>query len=138
MQNVIRAIVPERELQKQSGTRMRHLPTVETFVREIVRQKMVKLLKIKGSENPADILTKHVTKKTLESLWYHYGWQPLDVEFPVKKDLKRINEISDIVTGEAIMKQYSRKLRKVTINKADSLRKEFDKVMEKSHMEIDY
>ena len=45
--------------------KIRHLDTTDLWVQEKVRSGQVELLKVLGSENPADMMTKYVDKATL-------------------------------------------------------------------------
>ena len=47
--------------------RIRHLATTDLWIQEKIRDGKVELLKILGTENPADVLTKYVDKKTMEA-----------------------------------------------------------------------
>ena len=47
--------------------RIRHLATTDLWIQEPIRDGKVELLKILGTENPADVLTKYVDKKTMEA-----------------------------------------------------------------------
>ena len=47
--------------------KLRHLGCEDLWIQSKVRSKDVELLKVLGAENPADILTKYVDPKTLQS-----------------------------------------------------------------------
>ena len=47
--------------------RIRHLAMTDLWIPEKIRDGKVELLKILGTENPADVLTKYVDKKTMEA-----------------------------------------------------------------------
>ena len=42
--------------------RVRHVEVGELWIQDAVKQKKMTLAKVKGEENPADILTKHVDR----------------------------------------------------------------------------
>ena len=46
--------------------RSRHIDTRQHFLRELVKEKVLKVVKVKGTENPSDALTKSVPSPTLE------------------------------------------------------------------------
>ena len=45
--------------------KVRHLATADLWIQDRLRKKDFNLMKIPGSENPADMLTKHVDKATM-------------------------------------------------------------------------
>ena len=47
--------------------KIRHLHTSDLWVKEKAQKGLVKVYKILGSENPADVLTKHVNGKTMSA-----------------------------------------------------------------------
>ena len=57
--------------------KLRHLDCEDLWIQSKVRAKEVELLKVLGAENPADILTKYIDARTLQSA------------------LKRINMVSE-------------------------------------------
>eukprot|EP00973_Karenia_brevis_P069001 9591646-Karenia_brevis.AAC.1 len=48
--------------------RVRHLDVADLWVQDRVRSKEIRIRKIAGTENPPDILTKHVSREVLD---YH-------------------------------------------------------------------
>ena len=46
--------------------KIRHLHTADLWIQERLRIKDLKITKVLGTLNPADILTKHTPRKTLE------------------------------------------------------------------------
>ena len=46
---------------------VRHLPVAQLWVQESLRRCDFTLLKVKGENNPADVLTKHVTWDVLDA-----------------------------------------------------------------------
>ena len=52
----------------------RHISVHFLWVQEKIRTGAIKLFKVKGSENPADLLTKHLPVKTLTMLMNLYGF----------------------------------------------------------------
>ena len=46
--------------------KVRHLATAQLWVQEKLRNKELKLFKVLGSENPADLLTKHVSRDCVD------------------------------------------------------------------------
>ena len=46
--------------------KIRHLATTDLWIQDKVRSKTIELLKILGTENPADVLTKYVNRQSME------------------------------------------------------------------------
>ena len=58
--------------------KIRHLDTTDLWVQEVVRSGRVELLKVLGSENPADMFTKYVERPILQKMLGKIGMQQLD------------------------------------------------------------
>ena len=58
--------------------KIRHLDTTDLWVQEVVRSGRVELLKVLGTENPADIFTKYVERPLLQMMLGKIGMQQLD------------------------------------------------------------
>ena len=59
---------------RQGLGKMRHLDTHTLWIQQVVRSRRIDLRKVKGEENPADLLTKHsLTKAKLEYLVTLFG-----------------------------------------------------------------
>ena len=48
--------------------RMRHLEVKDLWMQELVRNGRMKILKVRGDRNPADVLTKYLDRATLVSV----------------------------------------------------------------------
>ena len=48
--------------------KVRHLDTQSLWIQDAVRKRRVTLEKVLGTENPADLMTKHLDQKTLDKL----------------------------------------------------------------------
>ena len=46
--------------------KIRHLATTDLWIQDKVRSKQIELLKVLGTDNPADVLTKYVNRQTME------------------------------------------------------------------------
>ena len=46
--------------------KIRHLATTDLWIQDKVRSKQIELLKILGTENPADVMTKYVGRQAME------------------------------------------------------------------------
>ena len=46
--------------------KIRHLDVTDLWIQDKIRSKQIKLLKVLGTENIADVFTKHVDRATLE------------------------------------------------------------------------
>ena len=57
--------------------KIRHLDTTDLWVQEVVRSGRVQLVKVLGSENPADVLTKYVDKATMTKMLTKMGMRQL-------------------------------------------------------------
>ena len=58
--------------------KIRHLDTTDLWVQEVVRSGRVELVKVLGSENPADVLTKFVDRPLLDKMLAKMNMQKLD------------------------------------------------------------
>ena len=58
--------------------KIRHLDTTDLWVQEVVRSGRVELVKIPGTENPADILTKYVDRPLLQKMIQKMGMVQLE------------------------------------------------------------
>ena len=56
--------------------KIRHLDTGSLWLQQAVKQKKVGILKIKGTENPADLMTKHNPQKTMEEHCWRIRLRP--------------------------------------------------------------
>ena len=61
---------------KLSGSRMKHLTLGQTFVRQLVKNKLVSLEKVSSESNVADLLTKLVSTGVLATLMPRTGFGP--------------------------------------------------------------
>ena len=77
-----------------AGKRMRHLEVQELWVQQLVRNKLVRIAKLSTSENPADILTKHVGR-----IWLDAVCQMLNVSFPEEEPFGKKEESDDESVG---------------------------------------
>ena len=50
--------------QRKGLDRIRHLETQSLWIQDVVREKRVGLLKVKGTEHPSDLMTKSLDAKT--------------------------------------------------------------------------
>lgn len=102
---------------------MKHLQTADTFVRQIVKRRLLKLRKISGRDNVADILTKHVTKDVLEKHWPATGWSKHDESSAVEAKLDRVNTLADLRPTDEIVRKHVQRETRVTTNLAVSMSK---------------
>ena len=58
--------------------KIRHLDVTDLWCQEKVRDGTVQLLKVLGSENPADIMTKYTDRQTLEKMLRLVGLSTLE------------------------------------------------------------
>eukprot|EP00971_Amphidinium_carterae_P101144 2000962-Amphidinium_carterae.1 len=65
---------------KLGGGRLKHLRIADYFIKDVLRNKKAKLIKIDGKVNPADVHTKHLKPDVLKTLWKFYGFRPLDTD----------------------------------------------------------
>ena len=64
--------------QRKGLGRVRHLSTQSLRIQDAVREKRITLEKVNGSENPADLFTKHVPADLIERHMQRVGLQPRD------------------------------------------------------------
>ena len=74
--------------------RMRHVGMRALFMQELVKRKMVSVRKVKGEENCADLLTKHLAATVITKL---LGLLPLSLEPPAL--VKSFVEVVVVVVG---------------------------------------
>ena len=91
-----------------SGGRMRYLHLAQTFVKRAVKAKLIKLKKVKGVDNIADIFTKHVDGPTLCKHWAATGVREATPDELAKRpmELTPINRIEDIVDADPLVQAY--------------------------------
>ena len=63
--------------------KVRHIDVATLWVQEKVANKEVKLVKVPGSEDLADILTKHVDRSTLDRLLPHFNIGQVSGRHPI-------------------------------------------------------
>ena len=107
--------------QKLSGSRMKHLEMADAFIRQIVKRRLVKLRKIPGGENVADILTKHVSKEVLDKHWNATGWRQHEESSAIVAKLERVNRLCDIKPTDDIVKAHQEKQRQATLSQGVAL-----------------
>ena len=73
-----------------AGTRMKHLEVQALWVQQLVRNKLVRVVKVSTSENPADILTKYVGR-----VWMDQVCQMLNVSFPDEEPFGKTEDSDD-------------------------------------------
>ena len=64
--------------QRKGLGRVRHLSTQSLWIQDAVREKRLTLEKVNGSDNPADLLTKHVPAEIMERHMRKVGLQQRD------------------------------------------------------------
>ena len=57
--------------------KVRHLATTDLWIQDKVRSRVIDLVKILGTENPADVLTKYVNRQNMESATAKMGLRTL-------------------------------------------------------------
>ena len=57
--------------------KIRHIETQELWLQEHVRSGNIILVKVPGSENPADLMTKHLANAVMEKHCEALGLQPV-------------------------------------------------------------
>ena len=62
---------------RRGKAKIRHLDTTDLWVQEKIRSGCVELLKIPGTENPADAMTKYVERSILEKMVKKIGMTKL-------------------------------------------------------------
>ena len=53
--------------------KIRHLATTDLWIQDKVRSKVIELCKVLGTDNPADVLTKYVSRQTMDSALQKVG-----------------------------------------------------------------
>jgi len=107
--------------QKLSGGRMRHVRACESFIRSLVKRRLVKVKKIPTKDNTSDLLTKHVKTEVLNYLLPNTGYRKLleDELAKPSAEMTRINDIKVLKDAawlvEAHEKRMTEKARAVAI-----------------------
>ena len=57
--------------------KVRHLATTDLWIQDKVRSRKLDLVKILGTENPADVLTKYVSRQLMQEAISKLGLQPM-------------------------------------------------------------
>ena len=105
---------------------MKHLEMADAFIRQIVKRRLVKLRKIPGGENVADILTKHVSKEVLDKHWNATGWKQHEESSAVVAKLERVNRLCDIKPTDDIVRAHQEKQRQATMSQGVALSRAHD------------
>ena len=101
---------------------MRHLRACDTFIKSIVKQKLLQLKKIGTQENTADILTKHVKRETFDRLLKDTGYRArLQGELFVPAELRQLNTIDQLECADLLVKMHTEKTDALVKDRALSL-----------------
>ena len=65
-----------------AGKRMKHLEIQELWIQQLVRNGVLRISKISTSENPADVVTKHVGR-----VWLDKVCRMCNIRFPDEEEL---------------------------------------------------
>ena len=108
---------------KFGGGRIKHLRIADYFVKEVIRLKLARLLKVASSENPADLHTKHVQPSVLNMLWPKLGYRTLTTEElrrVRRTEVRKLNSLQDLEDSTTLVETYEANLRaQVTTNCRD-------------------
>ena len=63
--------------QRRGAGRIRHIATPTLWLQKAVSEGKVKVGKVPGTENPADLGTKYVGRKDIERIWKQCGFVSL-------------------------------------------------------------
>ena len=92
---------------KLSGGRMRHLKSAQSFIKQVVKDKLVTLVKIGTDENTSDLLTKHVPAEVLKRLIDATGYRmKLESECVEPVKLERVNRIDQLESADVLVKTH--------------------------------
>ena len=64
--------------QRKGLGKLRHLNTQALWIQDAVRERRIELKKVSGTENPADLVTKHLDKRTMEKMIGKMGFATLE------------------------------------------------------------
>ena len=93
---------------KLSGGRMKHIGHMDSFIKQVVKNKLIKLRHTPGVDNSADLLTKHVTVDVLNKLGPETGFQKLPAP-PIPAKLTAVNTVEDLEAPEELVKEHDTK-----------------------------
>ena len=103
---------------KLSGTKLKHLRGCESFIRALVKQRIIHPRKIDTKENLADALTKHITVETARRLIPRMGWRPLvpsEINASVVK-MTRSNQINSLEATDGIVQAHEARCHERAVN----------------------
>ena len=63
--------------QRKGLGKVRHLATTDLWIQDKVRSRKLDLVKILGTENPADVLTKYVSRQLMQEATGKLGLRPM-------------------------------------------------------------
>ena len=93
---------------KLSGGRMKHIGHMDSFIKQVVKNKLVRLRHTPGVDNSADLLTKHVAVDVLNKLGPETGFQKLPAP-PIPAKLTAVNTVEDLEAPEQLVKEHDTK-----------------------------
>ena len=86
---------------------MRHLKSAQSFIKQVVKDKLVTLMKISTDENTSDLLTKYVPAEVLKRLIGATGYRmKLESECVEPVKLERVNRIDQLESADVLVKLH--------------------------------
>jgi len=107
---------------KMSSGRMRHMAAADTFVRKLLKSKEAVAKKIPTKANVAGLLSKHVSKETLEALLPLTGWGPVTEPYRLV-ELVKVNDIKDLADAGELELEGKAKVVKAVRSEGKNLAK---------------
>ena len=89
---------------------MKHVTHMDSFVKQVVKNRLVKLRHTPGVDNLADLLTKHVSAEVLGKLDPETGFKKLSKPAP-PIPLTALNTIEDLEAPEQLVESHEKTTR---------------------------
>ena len=118
---------------KLTGSRLKNVRSCEGFIRNILHRRLAKAYKIKGLDNPADLLTKHTGNEVFRKLAPMTGFRklsPSELSAPII-GFQRVNQISDLQSPDTLLKEHNRNSTEATLRVAGEMGKNYQRDIEK-------
>ena len=91
---------------------MRHINACDSFIKQLVKRKLVQLEKIGTKENNGDLLTKYVNAETFDRLVPKTGYRPSQYsDAAVQVKLVKLNSAKDLECADHLVDEHERKVK---------------------------
>ena len=80
-------------MQRKGLGKLRHLDTQSLWIQDAVRQRRVIVEKVEGTENPADLMTKHLDGPSMSDMLKRCGIQSRDGRAAIAPEVVKLEEV---------------------------------------------